>query len=69
MTPISTTQWFMGFVNNVCPECSRGSLDQVPCLLLCPCPDTCLCTAPISFLRSLKVFLASGITLRWTDLA
>ncbi len=29
VTPISTTQWFMGFVNNVCPECSRGSLDQV----------------------------------------
>jgi len=29
MTPISTTAWFMGFVNNICPECERGSLDQV----------------------------------------
>ena len=29
VTPISTTAWFMGFVNNICPECERGSLDQV----------------------------------------
>jgi hypothetical protein len=28
VTPVSTTQWIMGFVNNICPECSRGALDQ-----------------------------------------
>ena len=28
VTPVSTTQWYMGFVNNICPECSRGALDQ-----------------------------------------
>lgn len=28
VTPLSTTNWYMGFVNNICPECSRGDLDQ-----------------------------------------
>ena len=45
VTPISTTSWFMGFVNNICPECERGSLDQVPsptCIqLLCMCKVSC----------------------------
>lgn len=28
VTPVSTTNWFMGIVNNICPECSRGDIDQ-----------------------------------------
>lgn len=28
VTPLSTTNWYMGFVNNVCPECKYGDLDQ-----------------------------------------
>ena len=28
MTPVSTTNWFMGIVNNICPECRSGDLDQ-----------------------------------------
>ena len=29
VTPLSTTQWTMGIVNNQCPECEKGSIDQV----------------------------------------
>jgi hypothetical protein len=28
VTPLSTTNWYMGFVNNICPECNYGDLDQ-----------------------------------------
>ena len=28
VTPLSTTQWTMGIVNNQCPECNKGSIDQ-----------------------------------------
>ena len=28
VTPLSTTQWTMGIVNNQCPECHKGSIDQ-----------------------------------------
>ncbi|BDA51120.1 hypothetical protein COCOBI_17-3400 [Coccomyxa sp. Obi] len=28
VTPVSTTNWFMGIVNNICPECKSGDLDQ-----------------------------------------
>lgn len=28
VTPVSTTNWFMGIVNNICPECRSGDLDQ-----------------------------------------
>ena len=53
VTPISTTNWVMGFVNNICPECKQGSLDQVweptttstlslqPFVCLMMCEDTC----------------------------
>ena len=28
VTPVSTTQWTMGIVNNQCPECHKGDIDQ-----------------------------------------
>ena len=45
VTPISTTSWFMGFVNNICPECERGSLDQVACPNSVQLQCMCFCKA------------------------
>ena len=61
MTPISTTQWFMGFVNNICPECARGSLDQVPTYNSATCPVICLHAAR----RGLGDVWAADIAIRW----
>ena len=53
VTPISTTSWFMGFVNNICPECERGSLDQVALpskvQLQCSCMWEASCCAMCRF--------------------